>query len=169
MFSYCKRGTKRDDKYTEEMFNYYVNPLKTIAGFGKNEILCNNIQMPFVYNRGLPRNLLDLEAKLKGQDSSVQPFCSNADNEDVLQFSTLGWIQDQPIPKGPIPCAPVPMVQVKAFSSFCQDTGLTKPCGERCDCGRNCQCGSPAEMNRNRTTKPELGLLPMTVVPACKF
>lgn len=166
MFSYCKKNNINKD--SQFLYDYYVNPLQTAKGFGRDPSLCNNIQMPFVQHRGLPRNLLDAEAKLKGQDPSVQPYCSNQKLEGSLQFSTFGWLQDQPIPKGPIPSGPVPMIEVKSYGSpQCQHPGGFKPCGGNCGCSHNCQCKDM--FHRNMTSKPALGMLPMTQVPGCKF
>ncbi len=166
MFSYCKRGLNEDAHFT---YDYHVNSLQTSKGFGKNPTLCNNVQMPFVHNRGLPRNLLDAEAKLKGQDSSVQPYCFNPVKEDALQFSTFGWLQGQPIPKGPIPCGPVPMIEVKTYANEqCANPGGVKPCGENCGCSKSCQCNA-GMFHRNMSSKPALGMLPMSSVAGCKF
>ena len=168
MFSYCKRsGTNKNTKFP---FSSHLSGLHTTGGFGKGPLLCDNIQMPFVHNRGLPRNLLDFEAKLQGKDPEVQPYCSDPSTEDAdqLQFSHLDWLKGQPIPRGPIPCAPTPMVEVKGYGgSACDHAGGVRPCGGKCGCSPRCQC---KEMWRERNmTRPAIGVMGMSAVPGCKY
>ncbi len=166
MFSYCKRTTS--NPYTHVPYQYHMSPLQTADGFGKTPMYCQNINVPFVHNRGVPRNLLDLESKLKGQDKSVQPFCANPCNEKDLQFSTFKWLTEQPRPVGPIPCAPVPMIEVKSYGgSACNHVGGQTPCGNACGCSPRCQC---KEVWRERNlTRPYVGQIGMTITPAEKF
>lgn len=169
MFSYCKRSV--NTKNSKFPHAYHMNSIQTQKGFGKDPTLCDNIQMPFVHHRGTPRDLLDLEAKIKGQDYKVQPFCANPsveDTENDLQFSTFGWLQGQPIPRGPAPCAPTPIIEVKTYGgSSCDHVGGVRPCGQACGCSPRCQC---KEMWRDRNMqRPAVGVLGFSQVPGCKF
>jgi hypothetical protein len=140
MFSYCKRSNY-DRNFTHMPFEYHTSPMLTTKGFGEPRV-CANINVPFVHNRGIPGNLIDLETRMRGQDRGVQPYCNSylgKEAEDI-QFSTFRDI-DLPRPKGPIPCAPVPIVQMKAYdTNMCNHVKGNDPCGHSCACSPRCQC-----------------------------
>ena len=167
MFSYCKRSGNQN--FAEVPYQYHMNPMQTTQGFGRRPLFCGNLAQPFVHNRGVPMNLLEVEAQLKGQDRSMQPNCGDQNDERTLQYSPFRWLQDTPTPtKGPVPCAPTPMIEYKTYTgSMCNhSTGLT-PCGQRCGCSPRCQC---KEMFRDRNvSRPYVGQLGISAVPGCKF
>jgi hypothetical protein len=169
MFSYCNRGLQ-GERFSEKPFQYQMSSLNTLRGFGKPPMFCPSLQMPYVSSRGLPRHLLDKEAKLKGQDYHTQPFCANPENEgDKLDFSPFKWLQEQPLPtRAPVPCAPTPFIEVKQYGgSACDHVGGVTPCGHSCSCSPRCQC---KELWRDRNmTKPAIGVLPMHKMPGCRI
>lgn len=167
LFSYCKRG--QQDSFDNVPFNYYTNTMLTPPGFGKAPVFCRNINVPFVHNRGVPKELLEFEGQLRGQDRSLQPFCSNPANEPQIEFSTLEWLHNQPIPKGPIPCAPSPIIQVKTYGeNLCAHVPGVRPCGERCGCSSVCQC-KEYWREKNMTRPQHTGTLRMSTTPGCKI
>ena len=140
-----------------------VNPLHTPNGFGKDPTMCRGVNVPYVYNRGIPKSLFDKETEIRGQGRSFQPHCANPCEKNDIQFSLFKWMQDAPVAKigQPIPCAPTPVIQVKQYGP--------QPCGTGCGavpCG--CQEHPFGLANRNMT-RPHTGQIGMQITPGCKF
>ena len=141
MFSYCKRAGLDNTK----AYDYYMSnsPSKN-----SSPMLCSSLNPSFVQNRGIPIDLISVDSKLRGQDSSEQPFCSNYDEAEGLQFTTF---RDQYLTqRAPIPTAPCASIEPKNFSN---------------DSGNNMSelwyC--------NNVAKPMAGQLRITPPGGCKF
>ena len=74
----CRKGNRQSD---EKTFNYIVN--EVVTNNNNNPRLQNNLSSPFIQNRGIPNNLIDINTQLRGQDRNIQPNCNEP------QFSTL--------------------------------------------------------------------------------
>lgn len=135
MFSYCKRATFIDPKTME----YNTSVENTTAG--KRNMLCQGINMGTHLNRGLPRDLIDLETAMRGQNRSLQPYCAN-EVEDI-QFSVF----DRAMPRaafGPLPQAPISVIQTRdvtnTINAGCYHGDGN--CGADCNHAPMCPCKS---------------------------
>jgi hypothetical protein len=167
LFSYCKRTS--DNAATHVPYNYLVNPLQTPQGFAKDPAMCPGLNVPHVYNRGIPNALFDKETEIRGQGRAFQPYCANPCENNQLDFSLFKWMQDAPMAKvgQPIPCAPTPVIEVKQYGpggcgvSGCGVSGCgTVPCG--------CQ-EHPFGLANRGMTKPQIGQIGMNITGGCKF
>jgi len=167
LFSYCKRTSA--NTYSTVPYQYLMSPLQTTEGFGKTPAFCKNINVPYVANRGLPRNLVEKEMELKGQGRILQPFCANVAETGDIQFSTFEWLKDQPVPgKAPIPCVPTVTVQTSpSGGSLCGHSPITTRCGKTCACSPSCQC-KIQQLERNMS-RPHVGTLGFTTEPLCQY
>lgn len=111
-FSFCNRNKGTYDKSNNGVYNYSINDIQTTQGFKKNPLLCPGLTQAFVQNRSFPKELIDVNTQIKGQDSHFQ-HCFEDNTE--LQFSSLRPFYG--LPKGP------PLtVQVNSFGeSRCND------------------------------------------------
>jgi hypothetical protein len=164
LFSYCKRTS--DNSLTHVPFNYHVNPLETPQGFGKQPTMCNGLNVPHVYNRGIPKSLFDKETEIRGQGRMFQPYCSNPCENNGIEFSMFKWMKDTPVAKigQPIPCAPIPVIEVKQYGQ----PPVYNPIfdGDLCETG--CK-EHPFQFSRNMTRPQQTGQIGMNVTPSCKI
>lgn len=167
LFSYCKRTS--NNEYTNVPYLYHMSPLQTVQGFGKIPAYCKRLNVPYVANRGLPRNLIDMETELKGQGKRYQPYCANTHEKGDIQFSMFDWLKDVPQPnKAPIPCVPSPIVQMSPTGgTLCNHSPITTRCGRSCACTPSCQC-KISSLDRNMT-RPHVGSIGFKVEPACNY
>ena len=154
LFSYCKRTSTNE--YSTVPYQYLMSPLQTTEGFGKVPAFCRRLNVPYVSNRGTPRDLFDKEAELKGQGRIHQPICAGPGEEGTIQFSMLPWLRDFPVPnKAPIPCVPTPIVQMSpSGGSLCSHVKLTTRCGQSCACSPGCRC--KIDMLTRNVTRPHV-------------
>jgi len=125
--------------------------------------MCRGVNVPHVYNRGIPNALFDKETEMRGQGRQFQPQCANPCENNQVDFSVFKWMQDAPIAKigQPIPCAPTPVIEVKQYGPPMCGGGCGKiPCG----CGEH-----PFGLANRGMTGPQIGPLGMHVTPGCKF
>lgn len=169
LFSYCKRSSSNN--YSTVPYQYKMSDLQTTNGFGKTPAYCKSLNVPYVSNRGLPRDLIDKEIEMRGQGRIYQPFCANVAEEGDIQFSMFDWLKDMPLPnKAPIPCVPTPIVQMTPSSgkgSLCNHVGITSRCGSSCACSRECQC-KIGNLERNMS-RPHVGSMGFRMEPVCNY
>jgi len=165
LFSYCKRSNS--EEYAHVPYRYIMSPLHTARGFGKTPAVCNNLNVPYVANRGIPVQLIDKEGELRGQGRVNQPFCATSRVPGEIQFSMLDWLKDVPVPnKSPIPCVPTTSVQMSPKGgSLCSHINLKTRCGDSCACGPGCQCRIQG-LERNMA-RPHVGPVGFNAEPAC--
>jgi hypothetical protein len=170
MFTYCKRTktTNNQAKESQMPYAYHTSKLNTLKGFGHQAHMCESLNQPWVQNRGVPRNLLDLEAAIKGRDRSHQPWCQATENDDEdLKFSTF---RPPPVlPKGLPATAPVPLIEVRGYGGLgsCDHAARGPSCGSECRCPDRCQCkGAWRGMN---VTKALVGPPGFSAIPSCKI
>jgi hypothetical protein len=167
LFSYCKRTS--NNEHTHVPYVYKMSPLQTIQGFNKLPAYCQGLNVPYVANRGLPRNLIERETELRGQGKIYQPYCANTTEKGDLQFSMFDYLQNMPYPhKAPIPCVPTPVVQMSpSGGSPCSHSHITTRCGRSCACSLSCQCKIQS-LERN-VTRPQVGGVGLRTEPVCRF
>jgi len=117
---------------------------------GKKNMLCQGINVGHVYNRGLPRDLVDLEGNMKGQNRNLQPFCAT-EGEDI-QFSVF----DRAMPRaafGPMPTPPVSVIQTRDVTENRSCYHGAGNCGAECPHTAVCPC-KDAWQSMNKAPQP---------------
>jgi len=107
MFSFCNRNNLSYGN--QGIYDYSTNNLK--KPIHKSSFFCDGSYQQQILNRGIPHNLIDVNSKLRGQNSHAD-HCFNDTRETQVQFSTL-----RPLPMYSRDHSKIPCMNVTSYKS----------------------------------------------------